>query len=69
MIVVSDGSTDDTVGIEFRIRGTGVRVIHYEHHEGKERASCRVARGPRATVAFLDADGDIKPEAIRPFSR
>ena len=38
VIVVSDGSTDDTVAIGSAFADQGVRVIHYDAHEGKGNA-------------------------------
>ena len=67
IIVVSDGSTDETVAVAEEF-APDVRVLHYPECGGKGQA-LRVgltdARG--AYVAFVDADGDIDPDAIRPF--
>jgi glycosyltransferase involved in cell wall biosynthesis/O-antigen/teichoic acid export membrane protein len=68
VIVVSDGSTDGTVGIAEAFAGDRVRVIHYSEPSGKGQAlrmGLSQARG--RYVAFIDADGDIGPEALRPF--
>jgi glycosyltransferase involved in cell wall biosynthesis/O-antigen/teichoic acid export membrane protein len=68
IIVVSDGSTDETVEIARSLESRGVRVIEYPHREGKGHAlkiGLREARG--AYVAFCDADGDIAADAIEPF--
>jgi O-antigen/teichoic acid export membrane protein len=67
IIVVSDGSTDETVRVA-EAAGDGVRVLHYARRIGKGNA-LRVglweARG--RYIGFIDADGDITPDAIRPF--
>ena len=68
VIVVSDGSTDDTVQIARSFANRGVRVIEYPDCAGKGhalRVGLSAARGDY--VAFMDADGDISPEALRPF--
>src|SRR5262245_472527 len=68
IIVVSDGSTDETVEIADSFRSSTIRVIHYPTREGKGHAlqvGLREARG--AYVAFCDADGDIDADAIEPF--
>ena len=68
IIVVSDGSTDETVGVAARFADRGVRVIEYPDNGGKGhalRVGLAEARGEY--VAFMDADGDIGPEALRPF--
>jgi glycosyltransferase involved in cell wall biosynthesis/O-antigen/teichoic acid export membrane protein len=68
VIVVSDGSTDDSVAIAEEFAGAHVRVLHYPRPGGKGHAlqvGLTEARG--RYVAFVDADGDIGPEAIGPF--
>jgi hypothetical protein len=68
VIVVSDGSTDDTVQIAQAFRSPAVRVLHYPTRAGKGHA-LRVGLGHSrgSYVGFIDADGDINPEAIGPF--
>ncbi len=68
IIVVSDGSTDQTVGVAAGFADRGVRVIQYPDNAGKGhalRVGLAEARGDY--VAFMDADGDIGAEALRPF--
>jgi glycosyltransferase involved in cell wall biosynthesis/O-antigen/teichoic acid export membrane protein len=68
VIVVSDGSTDRTVRIAAGFKERGVRVIEYPDNGGKGhalRVGLAEARGEY--VAFMDADGDIGAEALRPF--
>ena len=68
IIVVSDGSTDRTVRIAAGFTDRGVRVIEYPDNGGKGhalRVGLAEARGEY--VAFMDADGDIGAEALRPF--
>lgn len=68
IIVVSDGSTDETVEIADSFPSSTIRVIHYPTREGKGHAlqvGLGEARG--AYVAFCDADGDIEADAIEPF--
>jgi glycosyltransferase involved in cell wall biosynthesis/O-antigen/teichoic acid export membrane protein len=68
IIVVSDGSTDETVRIAEEFSSDDLRVLHYPKRGGKGYAlqvGLTEARG--RYVAFVDADGDIGPEAIRPF--
>jgi glycosyltransferase involved in cell wall biosynthesis/O-antigen/teichoic acid export membrane protein len=68
IIVVSDGSTDETVAVAESLASSGVRVLHYPIREGKGHAlqlGLSEARG--AYVAFCDADGDIEADAIEPF--
>jgi glycosyltransferase involved in cell wall biosynthesis/O-antigen/teichoic acid export membrane protein len=68
IIVVSDGSTDETVRVASGFAERGVRVIEYPTNGGKGhalRVGLAEARGEY--VAFMDADGDIDPEALRPF--
>jgi glycosyltransferase involved in cell wall biosynthesis/O-antigen/teichoic acid export membrane protein len=68
IIVVSDGSTDQTVGVAEEFSSDNLRVLHYPKRGGKGYAlqvGLTEARG--RYVAFVDADGDIGPEAIGPF--
>jgi glycosyltransferase involved in cell wall biosynthesis/O-antigen/teichoic acid export membrane protein len=68
LIVVSDGSTDDTVAVAQTYVSPSVRVLEYETRSGKGNAlrlGLRHARGEY--VAFLDGDGDIGAEAISSF--
>jgi hypothetical protein len=68
IIVVSDGSTDDSVGIAQHFPSPSVRVVHYAERSGKGhalRVGLNMARG--SYVGFIDSDGDIDPQAIGPF--
>src|SRR6266545_719258 len=68
VIVVSDGSTDDTVRIAREFASPSVRVFHYPKGWGKGhalRVGLSEARGQY--VGYIDSDGDIDPEAIGPF--
>ncbi len=68
IIVVSDGSTDDTVRVAEEFTSEHVRVLHYPSRVGKGQAlrvGLAEARGEH--VAFIDADGDIDPAALGPF--
>lgn len=68
IIVVSDGSTDETVAVAERFADQGVRVLHYPRRSGKGhalRVGLAEARG--RYVGFIDGDGDIAPDVIRPF--
>ena len=68
LIVVSDGSTDETVATARSFASDRVRVIEYPLREGKGhalRVGLREARGEY--VAFCDADGDIAAEALPSF--
>ena len=68
LIVVSDGSTDDTVRVAAGYEGTPVRVLEHPVRSGKGhalRVGLTEARG--RYVAFLDADGDIAPATIGSF--
>jgi glycosyltransferase involved in cell wall biosynthesis len=68
LIVVSDGSTDDTVAVAQAYESSAVRVLEYESRSGKGsalRLGLRHARG--RYIAFLDADGDIEAGEINPF--
>ena len=68
IIVVSDGSTDETVEIAESLPSRAVRVIDNPTREGKGHAlQVGLAEARGEYVAFCDADGDIEPDAIEPF--
>lgn len=67
IIVVDDGSTDGTLEAAFDAAdaATCCRVVSYAPNAGKGRALARgVASARGATVAFFDADGDIRPATL-----
>jgi glycosyltransferase involved in cell wall biosynthesis/O-antigen/teichoic acid export membrane protein len=68
IVVVSDGSTDDTVRLASGLEGDGITVLHYDQRVGKGhalRVGLGVARG--RYIAFMDSDGDIDPASLKPF--
>lgn len=68
VIVVSDGSTDDTVAAATAFERDGVRVLMYPDRSGKG-AALRIGLGEARGryIAFLDGDGDIDPAALSAF--
>src|ERR671934_590533 len=65
IVVVSDGSLDDTGERLLAARGGGIRVIHYDRNLGKGyavKAGALAARGE--WVALVDSDLDLDPAAI-----
>jgi glycosyltransferase involved in cell wall biosynthesis len=65
IIVVSDGSIDDTAERLIEARGAGMRVIHYDRNLGKGYA---VKTGALAAhgewIALVDSDLDVDPASI-----
>jgi glycosyltransferase involved in cell wall biosynthesis len=67
IVVVSDGSTDETLRIAQEFARPGVRVLHYPRREGKGHAlRVGLADSRGRYVGFIDADGDIDPAGIGP---
>jgi glycosyltransferase involved in cell wall biosynthesis len=65
VIVVSDGSTDATVGQVRRIDDPRVRLLEYRDNRGKGEAIVYgAARAGGRLIAWLDSDLDIAPEVI-----
>jgi glycosyltransferase involved in cell wall biosynthesis len=65
LLVVCDGSTDDTATRVRDIEDPRVRILRYEQNQGKGHAICYAipyARG--RLVGWLDPDLDIEPQAI-----
>jgi glycosyltransferase involved in cell wall biosynthesis/O-antigen/teichoic acid export membrane protein len=68
LIIVSDGSTDETVATARSLESDCIRIIEYPLREGKGHAlrlGLKEARGEY--VAFCDADGDIAAESLPSF--
>jgi hypothetical protein len=68
IIVVSDGSTDETLITARELASPTLRVVHYPERSGKGhalRVGLSLARG--RYVGFIDSDGDIDPQALGPF--
>jgi glycosyltransferase involved in cell wall biosynthesis/O-antigen/teichoic acid export membrane protein len=68
VILVSDGSTDETETLARGFADRGVRTIAYPERRGKGHAlriGLTAARG--RFIAYMDADGDIAPEALTSF--
>ena len=70
LIVVSDGSIDETEERVFEARAGNVRTIHYARNLGKGyavRAGALAGRG--RWIAFMDADLDLQPSRLPEFLR
>jgi glycosyltransferase involved in cell wall biosynthesis len=68
VIVVSDGSTDETVAIAEDFAGAEVRLLDYPDRGGKGHAlQVGLTEAQGRYVAFVDADGDIGADAISPL--
>jgi glycosyltransferase involved in cell wall biosynthesis len=65
VIVVCDGSSDDTVGRVSGFNDERVRVLHYPENQGKGHAIIHGVMEARGRlIAWLDSDLDIAPEMI-----
>lgn len=65
IIVVDDGSRDDTMGVLDRLPAARIRSLHHQHNLGPAAArntGIGVARGEY--VAFLDSDDEWLPEKL-----
>ncbi len=70
VLVVDDGSTDETPGILRRYASENVRVIREERLGSAAAARNRGLRDVRGdAVVFLDADDRLLPSALRRFLR
>ncbi len=69
IIVVDDGSTDDTYQQAMRSRNLGnVRCVHYKRNTGKGHAIRRGFQISRSRlITFIDADMDLHPGQIPLF--
>jgi len=65
MVIVDDGSTDDTFTEATRLRDPHIRVVGYERNRGKGyavRFGSRLVSGD--FVVVMDSDGNITPDLI-----
>jgi glycosyltransferase involved in cell wall biosynthesis len=71
IVVVDDGSTDDTAGVvQRRARHSAVRLISFGENRGKGAALRQGAiSATRPLVLFLDADLPVRVETIAEFAR
>jgi glycosyltransferase involved in cell wall biosynthesis len=70
LIVVSDGSRDQTADIARAIDHPAVHVFHYPQNQGKGFAvSLGIAQARGQLVGWLDSDLEIEPEVIVRASR
>lgn len=68
VLVVSDGSTDDTVAQAQSVDSPHVSVISYAVNMGKGHALSRgVQQASGELVTFIDADMELNPREIRTF--
>lgn len=65
VIVVCDGSTDDTAERAMAVTDPRVRVLRYDEHQGKGVAiTAGLAEARGRLVGWLDSDLDIHPDVI-----
>ena len=65
LIVVDDGSTDDTAERAVGISDPRLRVLRYDEQQGKGVAvTCGLAHARGRLVGWLDSDLDIHPDVI-----
>ena len=68
MIVVNDGSQDDTYKEATRVKSERIKVVGYPDNRGKGYAilhGIRQAKGD--LITFIDADLDLNPKQIKTF--
>jgi glycosyltransferase involved in cell wall biosynthesis len=62
IIVINDGSTDDTVAL---CEGLGIKVVSHRYSKGNGASIKTGARhATRDTLVFMDGDGQHKPEDV-----
>jgi len=70
IIVITDGSTDQTTEIACSFKEQSIKVLHSSKRQGKSAAMNRaVAHATGAIIVFSDANALYRPEAIRRLVR
>jgi glycosyltransferase involved in cell wall biosynthesis len=65
ILVVSDGSTDDTAAVVQQISDPRVQMLSYASNQGKGYAICLgVAHAQGRLIGWLDSDLDVSPTVI-----
>ena len=64
IIVVDDGSTDDSLALASRYSDRGVRIYSQPHHSAARARNRGLAAARGEFIQFLDADDFIAPEKI-----
>jgi glycosyltransferase involved in cell wall biosynthesis len=65
LIVVCDGSTDESAELANAVGDPRVRVLRYEENQGKGVAvTCGLAHARGRLIGWLDSDRDIDPDVI-----
>jgi glycosyltransferase involved in cell wall biosynthesis len=66
IILVSDGSTDNTYENALKHKSKKVKIYHYEHNQGKGYAlKYGFNKSKGELIIFIDADGDLPPNQIQ----
>ncbi|NQU24266.1 MAG: glycosyltransferase, partial [Candidatus Nealsonbacteria bacterium] len=70
ILLISDGSMDDTVRIAESFAGRGVDVLDYAERRGKNGAlNAAIPNAVGDVLVFTDANTDYRPDAIRKLVR
>jgi glycosyltransferase involved in cell wall biosynthesis len=69
IIVVDDGSTDDTAQVAARYAGRGVRYLYQENRGASAARNLGIRNSSGALIAFLDADDRWLPEKLEKQAR
>ena len=64
VIVVDDGSTDDTQAVARRFESGTVKVIHQENRGACAARNCALAEAQGTFIQYLDADDLLAPDKI-----
>lgn len=68
IITVSDGSTDGSPAAVRDLASESVRMVELDHNSGKgEALRIGLSQGRGRYLGFIDADGDIDADQVRPF--
>lgn len=68
VLVIDDGSTDDTAAVAAGLTGPGVRLISFSANRGRAFAIAEgFAQAAGTAVAVMDSDGQYDPDDLAPM--
>ena len=69
VVIVDDGSTDESVGVVEAINDPRIRLIKQENGGPSKARNTGVKNAKGEWILFLDADDELEPDALEYFAK